>query len=233
VTVPTVPVTPPAPIVLNGAPIVGAPADPAVVDPAAPPATGAPAAGDDPLGAAGVQALEAFKARARAAEAENRAWSALGVTPEQARAALAAAQAPPAGEPVDPEAIREAARREVAAELTTAANRRVLEADVRAALVGKVGISPESAVALMRQDIEGITIGADGRANPVDVADAVRALLTREPALAAVATPGFAPVDQGPRGGGSPKTLTEQIADAKAAGNMRLAIALERSKLAQ
>lgn len=235
----TVPTIPPAVPPATGAPAPTTPPAAAPPAPAVPPAPAgadptAPPAGDDQLGPAGVQALEAFKARARAAEADLRAWTALGITPEQARAALAAQQAPPSGTPVDPDQIREATRREVEAELTAAANRRVLEADVRAALVGKVAISPDAAVALMRADLEGITIGSDGRANPVDVADAVKALLAREPGLAAAASPRFqAPADQGPRGGGAPKTLDEQIADAKAAGNTRLAIALERSKLTQ
>lgn len=225
-TQPTITPTPPAP------PASAPPAPPAV-DPAAPPATGAPAEGDEPLGPAGVRALEDFKARARGAEAELRAWTALGITPEQARTALSAASAPPAGEQVDPEKIREATRREVEAELTAQANARVLEADVRAALVGKVNISPTSALALMGDDLQGIAIGPDGRANAVDVEDAVKALLAREPALAATGAPRFeGGADQGPRGGGAPKTLDEQISEAQAAGNTRLAISLINRKLA-
>jgi len=168
-----------------------------------------------------------------------RAWRALGADPAAVQASLTgtppAPLAPAAGDPpVDVEAIRAEARREAEATISAAANARVLEADVRAALVGRVSISPESALALMRDQLGGITIGADGRADRMDVEVAVRALIEREPAIASTAAPRFpAPLGQGPRGGGEPKSLVEQIAEAKAAGNTRLAIALERSKLAQ
>lgn len=222
---------PPAP----AAPSVEPPATGAPEPPAGQPPTDPPP--PDPDSPEGLQErLRRRQAVVDQQAEELRRWRALGADPTAVQSALAASQAPPpAGEPavVDVEALRAETRREVEAELTTAANRRVLEADVRAALVGRVNISPESALALMRQDLEGITVGTNGRADRMDVEVAVRALLEREPALAAPAAPVFTPGDQGPRGGGAPLSLSDQIAEARAAGNTRLAIALERSKLAQ
>ena len=218
------------------------PAAPAGQPPAAPPGGDPAPAGQPAAPPTDPDSPEGLQERLRRRQAvvdqqaeELRRWRALGADPTAVQSALAAAP-PAAGDPapVDVDALRAQARQEIEAEVRTEANARVLEADVRAALVGRVNISPEAALALMRTDLKGITLGADGRADRLDVEVAVRALLDREPALAVAAGPRFAaPADQGPRGGGAPKTLAEQIAEAKASGNFRLAIALETTKLAQ
>jgi hypothetical protein len=171
-----------------------------------------------------------------------RPWQALGVTPEEVAALLAARQAapptgaPPAGTPpvgatppVDVDALREQTRREVSAELTAQANRRVLEADVRAAAAADF---QDPADVLRFLDVATIEVGPNGQAHPDDIKQALTGLLATKPYLAKAAEQRFAaPVDQGPRGSSVPKTLDEQIAEAQAAGNIRLAMHLQTSKL--
>lgn len=224
-----------------GVPVPAAPPAPAGQPPAgAPPAAGEPTvpATPDPDSPEGLQErLRRRQAVVDQQAEELRRWRALGADPTAVQSALAATPLPAAaGDPalVDVEALRAQIRQETETEVRTSADRRVVEADVVAALTGRVGVTPRAALALLGKDLEGISLAADGHADPLEVEVAVRALLAREPGLAARGTPRFeTPADQGPRGGGAPKTLAEQIAEAKAAGNFRLAIALETTKLAQ
>lgn len=227
---PTLPATggPGAPPAVPAPP--GTPPVPAPGDPQAPPAV-------PPVPNELEERLRRRQATLDATKDLLRPWQALGVTPEEVAALLAGRQpAPPAGAPpagatppVDVDALREQTRREVSAELTAQANRRVLEADVRAAAAADF---QDPADVLRFLDVSTIEVGANGQAHPDDIKQALTGLLATKPYLAKVAGQRFTgQVDQGPRGSGVPKTLDEQIAEAQAAGNIRLAMHLQTSKL--
>jgi hypothetical protein len=192
------------------------------------PATGA---GDEPLGAPGVKALEAFKERAKTAEAEAKA---LKAERDEALAKLADAGLPEAAKALA------AARREgetaATATVTAAATAALARQAVLAEAKGRLA-DPTDAVAFL--NLADFKVGADFTVDATEIAAAVDGLLSRKPHLA-VKTPATgdpsAPVvpttsiDQGFREKDSP-SLQDRIAAAEKAGNFAEAMALKSNQL--
>lgn len=129
--------------------------------------------GENALGDAGKKALDAMKAQVKAAKAEKAA--ALAELKTIKDAADLAAKTP------DEQAIAQA-RQEAKAEVTEAANKKLVSAELKAAAVGKLA-NPELAQKLI--DSSGISVDAEGNVDVEAVADAVTELLTQYPSLAA------------------------------------------------
>jgi len=196
------------------------PTTPPAVDPASPtdpppPATG----GDEPLGPAGVKALEAMKERERATRAQLRERDA---EVERMQADLAKAQ----GREAEHEALK--AEREKQAALIEARNRGLLEARVE---VAAKGVLQDPDLALKLIDLSTIGVGDDGTVDRAAVEAAVADLVKNRPYLG-VQDPGVfrGGADTGPRKE-DVKSLDQQIADARANGDWRTAIRLENQKL--
>jgi membrane protein involved in colicin uptake len=149
------------------------PAPEAHLEPAANPPADPPANGEDALGDAGKKALDAMKAERNAAKAEKAAIAA------ELKALKDAAELATKGP--DEQAL-ERAKQEARAEVTEAANKRLIAAEVKAAAAGKLA-NPELAQKLI--DTSSITVDAEGNIDASAVADAVTALLTQYPSLAA------------------------------------------------
>lgn len=160
--------------------------DPAGDDPADDPAD------DDKLGDAGQRALQAERDRRKAVSDQFRPWRELardlGLTPEQARAALAAAakgagtgkagqDGQQADEPVDVDAIKREARAEVARE----ANGRLVRAEVKALAAETFA---DAADAHLYLDLAAIDVDDDGEVDVEDVKRQLAAVLAAKPHLA-------------------------------------------------
>ena len=191
------------------------------------PTAGDPGAGTDAaLGPAGEKALAAEKERRRAATAEVRQWTEvareLGITsPEDLRTRLAATAGTAS---VDVDEIRRAA----AAEATSAATRRIVGAEIRAA-AARVLADPADALRFL--DVSAIGVDADGTPDTKAITDALDALVTAKPYLAATAQRRFAgSADGGPRNGPADtpqltradlrRMTPEQIVEAQAKGQL-------------
>lgn len=124
-------------------------------------------------------------------------------------------------------AAQEAAK--VKSEALAAANDRILRAEVRAAAAGKL-TDPSDALRLL--DLSSFEVGDDGEVDGAALAAAIDNLLQTKPYLAAQGERRF----QGGADGGtrkeSAKSLDDQIADATAKGDTRLALHLTNQKLA-
>lgn len=144
-----------------------------------PPATGAqtgqsnPPEPNDTLGAEGVQALEAFKRRAREAEAREKAQAS---ELEKLRDAQRS-ESEKAVEKARKEAA-EGARKEVLGQ----ANRRILTAEIRAAAGGKLA-DPLDAVRLL--DVSSFEVSDDGEVDAKAITKAIDELIAAKPYLAA------------------------------------------------
>jgi membrane protein involved in colicin uptake len=149
------------------------PAPEASIEPPANPPADPPVTGEDALGDAGKKALDAMKAERNAAKAEKAAIAA------ELKALKDAAELATKGP--DEQAL-ERAKQEARAEVTEAANKRLIAAEVKAAAAGKLA-NPELAQKLI--DTSSITVDAEGNIDAAAVADAVTALLTQYPSLAA------------------------------------------------
>lgn len=174
--------------------------------------------GTDALGDAGKRALDAMKGKWHTERDQRRAL--------EARIAELEAPKTDDGAAPDVEAIRAAAVREA----TSAANARVVRAEIKAAAAGKV-VNPELAMKLL--DTSGFEVNEDGSVDADEISDAITALLTEHPYLAATAQGGTRFQDTGDGGArkanAGPIQLTradiagmspEQIVAAKAAGQM-------------
>lgn len=144
---------------------------------------------DTGLGDAGKKALDAMKAERNAAKAEARQKAA---ELEQLRAELALKD-----KPAEEQAL-EAAKAEARAEATTAANARILKADLRAAATGKLADPADAALFI---DLTQFTVSDDGETDSDALTDAIADLLERKPHLAAAKQTRFdGAADQGAKG---------------------------------
>lgn len=129
--------------------------------------------GSDALGDAGKKALDAMKAKWKAAEAARKAAES---ERDQLRQSIADKDKTP-----DEQAV-EQARREAAAEATAKANDRLIRSEVRAAAAGKLA---NPALALKLLDLASFEVDDDGNVDEGSIADAIDDLLKENPYLAA------------------------------------------------
>lgn len=181
----------------------------------APPAAevDAPVEGADQLGDAGKKALDAMKAKWRAAEQRAK----------ERDAELADLRAKVEGR--EAEYAAEEARRKVEAAALAKANDRIKRAEIKAAAKGVLN---DPADAFKFLDLDVIEVGDDGDVDGDAIAKALADLVKSKPYLAAQGERRFqGGADGGPRKETGP-SLEDQIAAATKAGNHALAIALKR-----
>ena len=174
--------------------------------------------GEESLGDPGKKALDAMKAKWKAAE-------------DRARAAeSAAAEALAKAEGKEKEYAAEQERRKVELEALSKANQRILKAEIRAQATAKLA---DPADALRFMDLSSFEVGDDGEVDAQAITAAIDNLIKQKPYLAAQGERRF----QGSADGGARKesgpALEDQIAAAQKAGNYALAIALKRQLSSQ
>ena len=168
------------------------------------------------LGDAGKKALDAMKAeRNEARLAEKAANDRLAALEAQIEGREAEHAATLAAQAVKDEAL-------------SAANQRILKAEVRAQAASKLN-DPKDA--LLYLDLSGFEVGEDGEVDGDAVAAAIDKLITDKPYLAAQGTRFKGEADGGARKE-PPADLDGQIAAATAAGQHQLAIALKQQRAA-
>ena len=168
------------------------------------------------LGDAGKKALDAMKADRNAARLAEKA----------ANDRLAALEAQIEGREAEHAATL--AAQAVKDEALSAANQRILKAEVRAQAASKLN-DPKDA--LLYLDLSGFEVGEDGEVDGDAVATAIDKLITDKPYLAAQGTRFKGEADGGARKE-PPADLDGQIAAATAAGQHQLAIALKQQRAA-
>ena len=168
------------------------------------------------LGDAGKKALDAMKAERNEAKAAAK----------QAADDLAALRAQVEGREAEHKATLDAQR--VKDEALSAANQRILKAEVRAQAASKLN-DPKDA--LLYLDLSGFEVGEDGEVDGDAVAAAIDKLITDKPYLAAQGTRFKGEADGGARKE-PPADLDGQIAAATAAGQHLLAIQLKQQRAA-
>lgn len=197
-----------------------------VPDSAASGAAPPPPVEDPPLGPAGEKALDAFKERARVAEAEVKRLAAVEAEYEKIRQASLSQQ----------EQAIEAAKAAGRAEATAEGIRGRFTDRVAALAANKVADStlfsnPDVALGLLGLDTIPVTPTGDIDAEAISAA--VDSLVETKPYLAASATPPAGSADQGTRPKPPPPAdLDTQIRDAEAKGEWGLAGQLKLHKLA-
>lgn len=129
--------------------------------------------GAEDLGDKGKKALDAMKAKLKAATAKAKTSA--------AEAARLKAEKESAGKPAEEQALA-AARLEGHTAATDAANKRILRSEVKAAAAGKLA-NPALAVKLI--DLDSLEVDEDGEVDEDAIADAISALLEENPYLAA------------------------------------------------
>lgn len=150
---------------------------------------------DEPLGQPGVQALQREKERRRNAERELRELK------------KQAAEAPKPDTDLDPEALRKQIEQEVRAEIEESSSLELKQALVTAAAAGRLENPADAALFLDLNDLDLV----DRKLNSDDVKDALDALLTERPYLAAQSGPRAMPAPHGVRKGPSePPQLTKR-----------------------
>lgn len=124
----------------------------------------------------------------------------------------------------------EQARREAREEAQNAYNQRIVTAELKAALAGKV---TNPALALKVADISAIEVSDGGEVDMQSVTDVIQALITEYPELSTgVPRPRIPDVPADPATKPStPPTLEEKIAAAQTAGNVAEVIALQNQRL--
>lgn len=124
----------------------------------------------------------------------------------------------------------EQARREAREEARNAYNKRIVSAELKAALTGKV---TNPALALKVADISAIEVSDGGEVDMQSVTDVIQALITEYPELSTgVPRPRIPDVPADPATKPStPPTLEEKIAAAQTAGNVAEVIALQNQRL--
>jgi hypothetical protein len=148
-----------------------------------------PDEGEADLGDAGKKALDAMKARVKAAEKAAK----------EARADIARRDAADSlrDKPAEEQAIK-AARAEGRTEATAKGNERILKADLRAAATGKLADPTDAALYI---NLSEFTVSDDGDTDSEALAEAIADLLERKPHLAAGAPRKFeGSGDQGAKG---------------------------------
>jgi len=168
------------------------------------------------LGDAGKKALDAMKAERNEAKAEAKRFA-------DESAALRAQI-----EGREAEHAATLAAQAVKDEALSAANQRILKAEVRAQAASKLN-DPKDA--LLYLDLSGFEVGEDGEVDGDAVAAAIDKLITDKPYLAAQGTRFKGEADGGARKE-PPADLDGQIAAATAAGQHQLAIALKQQRAA-
>jgi hypothetical protein len=217
------PTTPPAPSAGNPQPPAGPPAPPTppapVPQPPAPgPAPAPPAGGqptDDPtLGPEGEKALALWKQRAKEAEQREKDQAARLKEFEDR-------------DKTDVEKQADALK--AATERADQATRLAVSSQVEALAAGRFQ-DPQDAVTALQS---GNFVTAEGTVDRAAITAALDNLLKEKPhwAPSGPLTPRPDP-SQGPRPGGTPGGIDQQIADAKAAKDWRKVLSLENSKLA-
>lgn len=175
--------------------------------------------GADKLGDPGKRALDAMKAKSKAARDE--------AAREKARAD--ALQAKIDGQEAEHQAKLE--RERVQAEALGKANERILKAEVRAVAAGKLN---DPADALRFIDLSTIEVDEDGEPDKDAITAAVTDLLSKKPYLAAQGVPRFqGGADGGARNDPPGKSIQEQIAEAEKARDHRTAIRLRQELAAK
>lgn len=177
--------------------------------------SGEPNGDDDALGDKGKKALDAMKAKEKATRAEAR----------KLREELDALKAQLASQgKSEEERAAEEARRNAESEALSKANERILKSEVRAAAAGKLA-NPKDALAFL--DLSQFEVDANGDVDAEEISDAITALLSERPYLAAQG--GRAPQFDSGRGKSRPSQLTqadlkgmspEQIEAARKAGRL-------------
>lgn len=168
------------------------------------------------LGDAGKKALDAMKAERNEAKAEAKRFA----------DEIAALRAQVEGREAEHAATL--AAQAVKDEALSAANQRILKAEVRAQAASKLN-DPKDA--LLYLDLSGFEVGEDGEVDGDAVAAAIDKLITDKPYLAAQGTRFKGEADGGARKE-PPADLDGQIAAATAAGQHQLAIALKQQRAA-
>lgn len=175
---------------------------------------------DTPLGPAGERALEAVKAKERAARAELRTL----------KAEIAALKAPKEGEET-PDQIRARIEQDVAQKF----NERLVRAEVKAS-ASALFADPEDAVAFL--NMSDFEVDADGNVDASDIEDALKDLLARKPHLAkqgdaqSITKRRIPEVPADPaRSQSKPLTLQDKITAAQKAGDFKTVIALQNELL--
>lgn len=153
-----------------------------------------PIAGEEALGDPGKKALDAMKAKWKAAEAERKA--------EADRAA--ALQAKIDGQEAEYQASLE--RQRVKDEALAVANERILKAEVRAAAAAKLA---DPADALKFLDLSSFEVDDDGAVDGAVIATAIEDLVKSKPYLAAQGS-GWGSADQGARDSGAKPQITSR-----------------------
>lgn len=189
-----------------------------------------PQATDQPLGPEGEKALQAWKERARIAEKEAKRAAELEARLADIEAANMTEQ----------EKALDQARKEAAeaarSEVLSTTNERLFAAEVRAAVAGKLNdpdllSDPIVAQRLLGFDTPPVTDSGD--IDAAAIAEKVASFLEAKPHLAASATQKPTSIDQGARTSTQTvKGLDEQIRDAEAEGDWKLAGSLKLQKLA-
>jgi len=156
--------------------------------------------GAEALGDAGKKALDAMKERAKTAEKGRREAQA---EIDKLKADLEAASK--RGD--DVEAIQKAVDEQVKA-ITDGMNRRLVEAEVRAAAVGKLNDPADALRYTDVFDVSTITVNADGSVDTSAITAGVDALLQAKPYLAAQGQGVKGSGDGGTRNGSQPSQLT-------------------------
>lgn len=125
------------------------------------------------LGDKGKKALDAMKAKMRAAQKEAKT--------AKAEAAQLKAEKESAGKPADEQAL-DRARSEATTTALAAANKRIIRSEVKAAAAGKLA-NPALAVRLL--DLDDFEVDDDGNVDEDEIAEAIEDLLKENPYLAA------------------------------------------------
>lgn len=198
-----------------------APAADPTTDPVTDPAVGD---GDEPLGPAGVKALEAMKAERAELKRQK----------QELQAELDAARL---AQMDDQERAIEEARNAGRQEANASVQAKLFAAELKAAAASQLSeqalkdllASPDVAKTLL--GLGEIPVTSDGDIDSEAISQAVASYVEERPYLAASATRTPGPVDQGARTPTTTvKTLDEQIAEAEAAGNWTLSRQLKVQK---
>ncbi|QXE36204.1 hypothetical protein KQY30_20110 [Streptomyces sp. GMY02] len=214
------PTNPPAPAAGNPQPPADPPTPPTPpAPPASPPAPGTdpagPPEGDPALGPAGEKALAEWKKRAKDAEQQNKDQAARLKQFEDRDKTDAERQA---------DALKDAQAR------AESATRLAVSAKVEALAAGRFQ-DPLDAVEALK---DGSYLTEAGTVDQTAIQAAIDDLLTRKPHWAAAEPGPRVPrpdPSQGPRPGGTPGGIDEQIAAAKQKGDWRTVLSLENTKL--
>lgn len=180
---------------------------------------------DAPLGPAGEKALNEWKARAKAAEADAKKAREYETELTKLREAQMSEQ----------EKAVEAARNEGRTEAATLANARLFRAELKAAAKGKLAnpdLLADPDVALKLLDLGEYPITATGDIDAEAISAAVDSFIEREPYLAASATQRPGPIEQGARADTTAvKSIDDQIAEAEASGDFKTSGRLKTQKM--